>query len=94
MEPRRSTQGSPPAAYQSCRASFAGFDVGRALLAGGVRGVRGGGGEGARRPDGGTWSPSAMHAQVRGRAAERWPLRPAPARPSSYRSAYGMGNGG
>ena len=32
----------------------------------------------ARRPDGDMWSPSAMHAQVRGRAAEKWLLRPAP----------------
>ena len=65
-------------AYRLCRASFAGFDSGRALLAGGVMGVGGGSGEGARRPDGDMWSSSAMHAQVRGRAAERWPLRPAP----------------
>ena len=65
-------------AYRLCRASFAGFDSGRALLAGGVRGVGGGGGEGTRRPDRDTWSPSAMHAQVRGRAAEKWLLRPAP----------------
>ena len=42
-------------AYRLCRASFAGFDSGRALLAGGVMGVGGGSGEGARRPDGDTW---------------------------------------
>ena len=72
--------GEPPhcLVYRLCRASFAGFDLGRALLTGGVKGVGGGSGEGARRPDGDMWSPSAMHAQVRGRAAERWLLRPAP----------------
>ena len=42
-------------AYRLCRASFAGFDSGRALLAGGVTGVGGGSGEGARRPGGDTW---------------------------------------
>ena len=96
MEPRRSTMGSPLSALLiDCagpvlRVSTRG---GRFWLA--ACGVRGGGGEGTRRPDGDTWSPSAMHAQVRGRAAERWPLRPAPARPSSYRSAYGyrLGDG-
>ena len=42
-------------AYQLCRASLAGFDSGRALLAGGVMGVGGSSGEGARRPDGDAW---------------------------------------
>ena len=42
-------------AYRLCRASFAGFDSGRALLAGGVMGMRGGRGESARRPDGDAW---------------------------------------
>ena len=42
-------------AYRLCRARFAGFDSARALLAGGVMGVGGGSGEGARRPDGDTW---------------------------------------
>ena len=42
-------------AYRLCRASFPGLDSGRALLAGGVMGVGGGGGEGARRPDGDAW---------------------------------------
>ena len=42
-------------AYQLCRAGLAGFDSGWALLAGGVMGVGGGGGEGARRPDGDAW---------------------------------------
>ena len=42
-------------AYRLCRARFAGFDSGRALLAGGVMGMRGDRGEGARRPDGDTW---------------------------------------
>ena len=80
MELRRSTMGSPlTAVLNDCVAAvFADFDAGRALLAGGVRGVGGGGGEGTRRPDGDTWPPSAMHAQVRGRAAEKWLLRPAP----------------
>ena len=42
-------------AYRLCRASFASFDSGRAPLAGGVMGVGGGGGEGARRPGGDVW---------------------------------------
>ena len=42
-------------AYRLCRASFPGLGSGRALLAGGVMGVGGGGGEGARRPDGDAW---------------------------------------
>ena len=42
-------------AHQLCRASFAGFGSGRALLAGGVMGMRGDMGGGARRPEGDTW---------------------------------------
>ena len=64
-------------AYPLCRARFAVFDLGRALLTGSMKGWEEVVGR-ARRPDRGMWSPSAMHAQVHGHAAERWPLRPAP----------------
>ena len=74
MEPRRSPMPPYCLAHRLCRARFAGFDSGRALLAGGVMGMRGGGGEGARRPDGETWWPLVVLAQVRGRAAEKWLL--------------------
>ena len=57
MEPRHSAMGSPlPALPIDCVApDFAGFDSGRALLAGGAMGMRGDRGEGARRPDGDAW---------------------------------------
>ena len=42
-------------ACRLCRASLAGFDLGRALLAGSVMGVGGGSGEGAQRPGRDTW---------------------------------------
>ena len=42
-------------AHRLCRARFASIDSGRALLASGVMGMRGGRGEGAPRPDGDTW---------------------------------------
>ena len=49
--------GEPPyrLAHQLCRARFASFDLGRALLASGVMGMRGGRGDGVRQPDGDTW---------------------------------------
>ena len=53
-------------AHHLSRARFARFGSGRALLAGGVMGMRGGRGEGARRPDGGYMVTS----QVRGCAAD------------------------
>ena len=75
-------------AYRLCRASFGGFGLGWALLTGGMKGVGGGSGEGARRPDGDMWSPLCMlryvDAQRRGGSYGLLP-----ARPSSYRSAYG-----
>ena len=42
-------------ALRLCRARSASFDSERALLAGGVMGMGGGRGEGARRPEGDTW---------------------------------------
>ena len=83
-------------AHRLCRASFAGFDSGRALLAGGVMGVGGGSGEGARRPDGDTWWPSVLACSgTWTRSGVAAPVASAidecllPARPSSHRSAYG-----
>ena len=70
MKPRRSTMQSPlPALLIDCVAPV--FPVStRALLAGGVMGVGGGGREGTRRPDEDTWSPLVLTSQVRGRAAD------------------------
>ena len=62
MEPRRSLVGieSPSClAYRLCRARFAGFGLGRALLAGGMMGMRGGKGEGTQRP--GSWGYMVTH---------------------------------
>ena len=56
-------------AYRLCRASFPGFDSGRALPAGGVMRGGGGSGEGARQPGRIHGAPSCLHAQVRGRTA-------------------------
>ena len=54
MEPQRSTMGSPfTALLIGCVAPVSPVSSGRALLASGVMGMRGG--EGAWRPDGDMW---------------------------------------